>query len=99
MEKHSKQMGAPSEHKISTQQPLLGVGLRPIVQKHVVGDSERKKWETGMRTCRESESESNIIIHATCRRKIIQNSFIARGQLFSISCLMAIRKQLFRCVV
>lgn len=43
MEKHSKQMGAPSEHKISTQQPLLGVGLRPIVQKHVVGDSERKK--------------------------------------------------------
>lgn len=43
MEKHSKQMGEPSEHKISTQQPLLGVGLRPIVQKHVVGDSERKK--------------------------------------------------------
>lgn len=36
-------MGAPSEHEISTLQPLLGVGLRPIVQKHVVGDSERKK--------------------------------------------------------
>lgn len=47
-----------------------------------------------MRTCPESESESNIMVYATCQRKIIQNSFIARGQLFSISCLMAIRKQL-----